>query len=81
MTLFRWLGALLAFALLPSAGRLRIDNFYLWRNLLIETGVLVPIYTLCLALAHRRPWQAITRHAAWLFPLWSLFATWSIRIH
>lgn len=68
-------------ALLPSAGRLRIDNFYLWRNLLIETGVLVPIYALCLALARRMPWRTIVRHGAWLVPLWSLFATWSIRIH
>lgn len=68
-------------ALLPSAGRLRLDNFYLWRNLLIEMGVLLPIAALCLALTRRVPWRVIARNAAWLAPLWIFFVTWSIRIH
>jgi len=28
---------------LPSAGRLHIDNYYFWRNLVIELGILIPI--------------------------------------
>lgn len=68
-------------ALLPSAGRLRVDNFYLWRNLLIEMGVLLPISALCRALTRRVPWQVIARNASWLVPLWSLFVAWSLRIH
>jgi inner membrane protein len=28
--------------LLPAAGALRLDNVYLWRNLLIELGIFVP---------------------------------------
>ena len=28
---------------LPSAGRVRLTNYYFYRNLLIETGILVPI--------------------------------------
>lgn len=68
-------------ALLPSAGQLRLDNFYLWRNLLIETGVLLPISALCLAWARKVSWRLIARTAAWLAPLWVFFVTWSIRIH
>lgn len=68
-------------ALLPSAGQLRLNNFYLWRNLLIEMGVLLPVYALCLALARSAPWRLIARTAAWLTPLWVFFVTWSIRIH
>ncbi|MEO1354046.1 MAG: metal-dependent hydrolase [Cyanobacteria bacterium J06635_15] len=33
----------LPFGLLPSAGRIQLDNFFLYRNLLIELGVLIPI--------------------------------------
>ncbi|MEM8810966.1 MAG: hypothetical protein AAGF01_33575 [Cyanobacteria bacterium P01_G01_bin.38] len=33
----------LPFGLLPSAGRIQLDNFFLYRNLLIEQGVLIPI--------------------------------------
>lgn len=30
--------------ILPSAGRIRLSNYYLYRNLLIEVGVLAPIF-------------------------------------
>jgi inner membrane protein len=30
--------------ILPSAGRVQLSNYYLYRNLLIEAGVLAPIY-------------------------------------
>ncbi|NEQ54610.1 MAG: metal-dependent hydrolase [Leptolyngbya sp. SIO3F4] len=33
----------LPFGLLPSAGRLQLDNYFLYRNLFIELGVLVPL--------------------------------------
>jgi hypothetical protein len=29
--------------ILPSAGQLRLLNYYLWRNFLIETGILLPV--------------------------------------
>lgn len=29
--------------LLPSAGKLDLDNYYFWRNLIIELGILLPI--------------------------------------
>ena len=31
------------FGLLPSAGRIRLSNYYLYRNVLIEVGVLAPV--------------------------------------
>jgi membrane-bound metal-dependent hydrolase YbcI (DUF457 family) len=33
----------LPFGLLPSAGRIQLTNYFLYRNLLIELGVLVPL--------------------------------------
>lgn len=33
----------LSFGVLPSAGKLSLTNYYLWRNLLIEMGILLPI--------------------------------------
>ena len=48
---------------LPSAGRLDFSNFYLWRNLLIELGLLGPVMlALC---ATRQPALRLTR-PAWL---------------
>jgi inner membrane protein len=43
--------------LLPSAGRLDITNPYLWRNLLIEAGVLGPLLAGAVALRRRAPGQ------------------------
>jgi hypothetical protein len=42
--------------LLPSAGRLDWSNVYLWRNLLIEAGVLGPAM-LALCVARRPAWR------------------------
>ena len=32
----------LPFGILPSAGRMSLQNLYFWRNLLIELGILIP---------------------------------------
>jgi hypothetical protein len=32
-----------AYGVLPSAGRIDIGNYYFWRNLLIEIGILIPV--------------------------------------
>ncbi len=42
-TLFR-----LPFGILPSAGRIDLMNLYFYRNLLIESGILLPAYSLIL---------------------------------
>ncbi len=41
---------------LPAAGSLHPGNFYLWRNLLIELGILVPVI-LALQMVTRRQWR------------------------
>ncbi len=46
MPLFSPLSAkviVIPFGVLPSAGRLQLTNYYLWRNLFIELGILIPI--------------------------------------
>ena len=43
----------LPFGILPSAGRLQLSNYYLYRNLWIEIGVLVPLLAAIFLL--RRP--------------------------
>lgn len=66
--------------LLPSAGRLALGNFYLWRNLLIEIGVVFPVLALIVALGRR--WQ---RPLPWiliglLLPMWLACLAWSISL-
>jgi hypothetical protein len=65
--------------LLPSAGHPDISNCFLWRNLLIECGVLWPLFAGMVILCRGRrlrpqPWLALA-------PLWLGFVVWSIRIH
>jgi len=65
---------------LPSAGALRVGNAYLWRNLLIELGVLLPVFAALVALARGHAWG---RWRAWTWciaPLWAAFVIWSIRL-
>ncbi|MCP4682436.1 MAG: metal-dependent hydrolase [Desulfobacterales bacterium] len=45
---FSTLGITLPFGVLPSAGRLALTNYYLYRNLVIELGILVPLYSFLL---------------------------------
>ncbi|MGB3755930.1 MAG: hypothetical protein WBA07_06095, partial [Rivularia sp. (in: cyanobacteria)] len=33
----------LPFGLLPSAGRIRLTNYFMYRNIFIELGVLIPL--------------------------------------
>lgn len=66
--------------ILPSAGKLTLDNVYLWRNLLIEMGVLLPLLALLMALG-RRQHQCIRSPLAWLLlPPWLLFLGWSVSL-
>lgn len=41
-------GMTLPFGVLPSAGRLVLTNYYLYRNLFIELGILLPLYSFLL---------------------------------
>lgn len=67
--------------LLPSAGRLRFTNVYLWRNLLIECLVLLPPCALIVALARQVAWRRIAVASLVAGPCWALAVAWSLRIH
>lgn len=68
----------LPFGVLPSAGRLSLGNYYLWRNLLIESVVLWPVLALVVALARRIPLRAMAIWALIAPPVWLVFAVWSV---
>lgn len=70
----------LPFGLLPSAGRLALDNYYLWRNLLIELGILVPLFGLLVALARDMAPRVLARNAVFVFPLWLAMLVWSVSL-
>jgi hypothetical protein len=44
----------LPFGLLPSAGKISFSNYYLYRNLVIELGVLLPLFASIHLMAHAR---------------------------
>ena len=64
--------------ILPSAGTLSISNYFLWRNLFIEMGVLLPAFGLLIALARRIAWRTILSRMLILVPIWLLFVIWSV---
>jgi inner membrane protein len=43
--------------ILPSAGRIQLSNYYLYRNVLIEIGVLAPICYVARGFIPRREWH------------------------
>lgn len=65
---------------LPSAGAPRFGNVYLWRNLLIELGVLLPVFAALVLMARG---AALRRWCTWALcvaPVWTAFVVWSIRL-
>ena len=54
---------------LPSAGALDLKNFYLYRNLIIEIGIFVPIYLSISLLIWRFPRRLVTRAFTLVFLL------------
>jgi inner membrane protein len=69
-TLFR-----LSFGVLPSAGRLDVHNTLLWRNLLIELGVLVPLLAVVWLMRrkaeHRRTIVPVLVFISAIFAVWA----------
>ena len=66
--------------ILPSSGALDLTNFYLYRNLLIELGILVPIYV-AVYLAIRGETTARTRLIqSGLVVIAALFVIWSVSL-
>jgi membrane-bound metal-dependent hydrolase YbcI (DUF457 family) len=69
-TLFR-----LPFGILPSAGRLDLMNIYLYRNLFIECGILLPVYSLILMKNRSEKRSAAGLHVFVLIPflIWGIY--------
>ncbi|MGL4230931.1 MAG: metal-dependent hydrolase [Casimicrobium sp.] len=66
--------------LLPSAARLRHGNYYLWRNLLIEISVLLPLCAFAIALTRDVSYRAIAKCAIFISPAWGFALAWSIAL-
>lgn len=66
--------------LLPSAGALALGNYYLWRNLIIELGVLLPVLALIVGLCRQVPTCQIRAWTLRLIVPWGAFAAWSISL-
>ena len=65
---------------LPSAGSLAFGNFYLWRNLLIEVGVLGPVFALLVAASGRRRFRELLSWTLLILPIWAVLLTTSIAL-
>jgi inner membrane protein len=66
--------------ILPSAGRLTFNNYYLWRNLFIELGVLLPVFTAIIMFFRLVPYRIIMTRTIMLAPIWFAFLLWSISL-
>lgn len=70
----------LPFGLLPSAGRLSLSNYFLWRNLAIEIGILLPLAGFYV-LWHRRLWRQIpTSGLIFGVGIWLVFVIWGTNL-
>jgi inner membrane protein len=65
---------------LPSAGALAPGNVYLWRNLLIELGLLAPVFALLVALCRRHPVRLLLAWMLVVAPMWTMFVLWSLAL-
>ena len=63
---------------LPSAGQLRLTNYYLWRNLFIELAILLPVAVFLIAVARHYSVRSIAFRTLLVAPVWLLFVVWSI---
>jgi inner membrane protein len=64
--------------ILPSAAHVRLTNYYLWRNLVIECGVLLPVLATLTALSRVTPVRSILRQAVFVLPIWIGCLIWSL---
>lgn len=62
-----------AVGVLPSAGALAPGNYYLWRNLIIELGVLLPLFALGVALTRQATPCRVLVWAVGIAPVWVAF--------
>lgn len=67
--------------LLPSAGRLHLYSYYLWRNLLIECGVLWPLFYAIVSIRNGTFFKWNKAIPVMGSMLWLGFLVWSIKTH
>lgn len=67
--------------LLPSAAHLSLTNYYLWRNLFIEMGVLLPVLTLGVVASRTGSWVTAVKKGSYLVLPWLGFLAWSMSLH
>lgn len=65
---------------LPSAAHVSLTNRYLWRNLAIELGILVPMLLIVVWRRGGTPAQALLRRGTLLVPIWLKCLLWSISL-
>ncbi len=70
----------LPIGILPSAGSLDPANYFLWRNLIIEMGILLPFFALLIAISRRARFRVILRRGLLIAPMWVAFVMWSVQL-
>lgn len=68
----------LPFGILPSAGEIKLTNYFFYRNTLLELGILLPIFILILTFAHKIKINKLTAFCLFCIFVASLF--WSISL-
>jgi inner membrane protein len=66
--------------LLPSAAHVSLTNYYLWRNLFIEMGVLLPMLAVIIALCRGATVGSLLRKAIFMVPPWIACLVWSLSL-
>lgn len=74
-------GVISPVGVLPSAGALAFGNVYLWRNLLIELGVLLPVSALLIAVCGSYRTRHLLAWALFVAPVWMVFLGWSVALN
>jgi inner membrane protein len=70
----------LPIGILPSAGQLRLSNYFLWRNLLIEITIVLPLIAGIVAIARASPWPVVCKKAIFIFPIWIISLIYSLSL-
>lgn len=66
--------------ILPSAGRVQLSNYYFYRNLLIEMGILAPVLYVARGLYRGTPGGRNRARIIVLLTIAGLFVAWSLRL-
>jgi len=71
----------LPFGILPSAGKLDLQNYYLYKNLLIELGILLPLFAMIFLYVRRHQTKYLLIKVAFLAIIWIPFLVWGSSLY